>query len=185
MANDPIRQYGFTPVPSSAEKVIDEAVRLHYSPAVVPMAMTPVPDTPLARRIQAYAQTHLPQPTFHHSMRVYHLGLAMKLHFFPNWHFSDETYFLACMLHDIGASPENLRATHLSFEFYGGFLALDVLQRAGHESELSAVSPRAQAESVAEAVIRHQDLCQVGSITAMGQLLQLATIFGRHLAPFP
>ncbi|KAH8424490.1 putative urea hydro-lyase/cyanamide hydratase [Aspergillus melleus] len=177
MSADPLQEYGFTPVPSSAEKLIEQAVRHRGSPPAALVSATPIPDTPLARRIQTYARTHLPQPTFHHSMRVYHLGLAIKSHFFPEWRFSDETYFLACMLHDIGTSAESLGATHLSFEFYGGFLALDVLQRSDDGSETSAVSPKAQAESVAEAIIRHQDLCQVGSITAVGQLIQLATIF--------
>ncbi|KAK1148871.1 hypothetical protein N8T08_008756 [Aspergillus melleus] len=177
MSADPLQEYGLTPVPSSAEKLIEQAVRHRGSPPAALVSATPMPDTSLARRIQTYARMHLPQPTFHHSMRVYHLGLAVKSHFFPEWQFSDETYFLACMLHDIGTSAENLGATHLSFEFYGGFLALDVLQRSDDGSETSAVSPKAQAESVAEAIIRHQDLCQVGSITAVGQLVQLATIF--------
>ena len=97
---------------------------------------------------------------------------------FPSWSFTDETYFLCCLLHDIGSTEENLNKTKLSFEFYGGFLALDVLQdRTG--SSGNAVAPRDQAESVAEAIIRHQDLCEEGKITAVGQLLQLATIFGK------
>lgn len=179
MASDSIREYGLTAVPSSAEEVVANAVQRRGSPPATLVSTTPVADTPLARRIQTYAQAHLPLPTFHHSMRVYHLGRAMKSHFFPDWQFSDETYFLTCMLHDIGASPENLEATHLSFEFYGGFIALDLLQRSEGASEALAVSPKAQAESVAEAIIRHQDLSQVGSITAVGQLIQLATIFGK------
>ena len=60
----------------------------------------------------------------------------------------------------------------MSFEFYGGFLALDLLQKELH-------APKEQAESVAEAIIRHQDLGETGKITALGQLLQLATIFGK------
>lgn len=180
MSSDPVREYGFAAVPSSAEEVIADAVQRRGTPPAALMSTTP--GTPLARRIQAYAQAHLPLPTFHHSLRVYHLGLAMKSHFFPDWQFSDETYFLACMLHDIGASPDNLEATRLSFEFYGGLLALDVLQHPQGASEVSAVSPKAQAESVAEAIIRHQDLSQVGSITAVGQLIQLATIFGSPLS---
>jgi cyanamide hydratase len=99
--------------------------------------------------------------------------MAIKQYRFPDWAFSDETYFLACLLHDIGTTEEKLRATKMSFEFYGGFLALEILQN----SE-SAIAPKEQAESVAEAVIRHQDLCEKGRITALGQLLQLATIFG-------
>jgi cyanamide hydratase len=117
-------------------------------------------------------------------MRVYHYGLAIKRHVFPSWKFTDETYFLTCMLHDIGTTEENLTKTKLSFEFYGGFLALDLLQDRGRLS-VDAVAPREQAESVAEAIIRHQDLCKVGKITAVGQLLQLATIFGMLWSIFP
>ena len=46
-----------------------------------------------------------------------------------------------------------------------------------------------QGEAVAEAIIRHQDLGERGKITTLGQLIQLATIFGesvqnlRKLAP--
>lgn len=81
-----------------------------------------------------------------------------------------ETYYLACLLHDIGTTEENLHATRLSFEFYGGYLALNLLQEFG--------APKDQAESVAEAIIRHQDLGDVGNITTVGQLIQLATLFG-------
>jgi cyanamide hydratase len=81
-----------------------------------------------------------------------------------------ETYYLACLLHDIGTTEENLHSTHLSFEFYGGYLALNLLQEYG--------APKEQAESVAEAIIRHQDLGDVGNITTVGQLIQLATLFG-------
>lgn len=52
----------------------------------------------------------------------------------------------------------------------------------GGEREL-LVAPVEQAESVAEAIIRHQDLCEVGKITAVGQLVQLATIFGICIFP--
>ncbi len=77
---------------------------------------------------------------------------------------------LACLLHDIGLTDENLRATHLSFEFYGGILALDLVGR-------QFGGPQSQAEAVCEAIIRHADLGTVGSITFLGQLLQLATIY--------
>ena len=60
----------------------------------------------------------------------------------------------------------------MSFEYYGGILALDLLSK-----ELNA--PIEQAESVAEAVFRHQDIGKTGTITTIGQLLQLATIFGK------
>lgn len=120
------------------------------------------------------------------------------------------------MLHDIGTTKENLCATRLSFEFFGGMLALRVLQDVddGERVEIgtgtgigasgaganaaavtatdtttatnaNATAPREQAESVAEAIIRHQDLCHVGKITVVGQLLQLATIFGKCCTSSP
>ncbi len=58
----------------------------------------------------------------------------------------------------------------MSFEFYGGLLVLDLLEKEG--------APKQQAESVAEAIIRHQDLGDVGNITTVGALVQLATLFG-------
>jgi cyanamide hydratase len=179
-ALDPIAEYGFTAVPASAKQLL-----LSDSPSKPPWPLSPasipVPNTALSKRVQAYAKAHLPEPTYNHSMRVYYYGQAIRKYRFASatateWSFSDETYFLSCLLHDIGTTEENLRKTRLSFEFYGGFLALDVLQNGGGD----AIAPREQAESVAEAIIRHQDLCDVGKITAVGQLIQLATIFGSY-----
>ncbi|CAG8090464.1 unnamed protein product [Penicillium olsonii] len=168
-------QYGFTPVESSAQRLLSSVKPTPAAP-FIPVSETPIPDTALSQRIDEYARSHLPAPTYNHSRRVYHYGLAIKSHLFPSWSFTDETYFLACVLHDIGTTETNLLGTKMSFEFYGGFLALDVLQKSA-VSDPDAVAPRDQAESVAEAIIRHQDLCQQGKITAVGQLLQLATIF--------
>lgn len=179
---DSIKEFGFTAVPASASTLLTSTPtypKPNTAPIAIPVSETPIPTTPLAQRINTYARTHLPEPTYNHSLRVYHFGQAIKKYrfaSFADWDFSDETYFLACVLHDIGTTDENLSQTRLSFEFYGGFLALDVLQRGGPGSE--SASTREQAESVAEAIIRHQDLCAVGKITAVGQLLQLATIFG-------
>jgi cyanamide hydratase len=64
----------------------------------------------------------------------------------------------------------------MSFEFYGGLIVLDVLAKEG--------APKAQAESVAEAVIRHQDLGDTGTLTMIGALVQLATIFGEFISDF-
>ncbi|KAB8217251.1 hypothetical protein BDV33DRAFT_140936 [Aspergillus novoparasiticus] len=168
-------EYGFTPVISSASALLSAAKPSTPAP-FTSVADTPTPKTALAQRIDLYARGQLPEPTYNHSLRVYHYGLAIKRHVFPSWSFTDETYFLCCLLHDIGSTEENLNKTKLSFEFYGGLLALDVLQD-GTGPFGNAVAPRDQAESVAEAIIRHQDLCEEGKITAVGQLLQLATIF--------
>lgn len=48
-------------------------------------------------------------------------------------------------------------------------LALDLLK--------SHSAPKAQAENVAETIIRHQDLGTTGTLTRIGALIQLATIF--------
>lgn len=85
-----------------------------------------------------------------------------------------ETYFLTCLLHDIGTTKTNLEATRMSFEFHGGLLALNKLQEFG--------ASKSQAESVAEAIIRHQDLGDSGTITSVGQLIQLATVFGKSIS---
>lgn len=57
----------------------------------------------------------------------------------------------------------------MSFEFYGAYLALSTLT--------SFSAPAAQAEGVAEAIIRHQDPVETGTITTIGLLIQLATQF--------
>ncbi|KAJ5082653.1 hypothetical protein N7532_011696 [Penicillium argentinense] len=64
------------------------------------------------------------------------------------------------------------RRTRLSFEFYGGCPALDILQ-----------TGRSNGTTAPREIIRHQDLCAVGKITAVEQSLQLATIFGRWNTP--
>lgn len=191
MSSNPITDYGFTAVPASATQILnDPTTKPSSPPPAFSLSSFPLPDTALAKRIQTYAKTHLPEPTYNHSLRVYYFGQAIRRYRFNAgtgdssttgssvWDFSDETYFLSCLLHDIGTTEDNLNKTRLSFEFYGGFLALDVLQ---HDEDDAAIAPREQAESVAEAIIRHQDLCEIGKITAVGQLIQLATIFGSYL----
>lgn len=86
---------------------------------------------------------------------------------------SPSTLALTCLLHDIGTTHDHLRATQLSFEFYGGILALDLLQNPSEKAKAT----QSQAEAVCEAIIRHQDLGTVGKLTFLGQLIQLATIY--------
>ena len=74
------------------------------------------------------------------------------------------------MLHDIGTTYKNLRATKLSFEYYGGFLAYDLIIKHGGSQSL--------AEGVTEAIIRHQDFIEDGMITTVGQAIQLSTTLG-------
>jgi cyanamide hydratase len=111
-------------------------------------------------------------PQSHKARLLTKLGIAIARSFFPTWLSPTftETYLLACLLHDIGTTDSNITATLMSFEFYGGMIALDVLAKEG--------APKAQAESVAEAVFRHQDLGDEGTLTTVGALIQLGTIFG-------
>lgn len=98
------------------------------------------------------------------------IGAAIVQYHLPQMKPLLETYFLTCLLHDIGTTEINLKGTRMSFEFYGAFRALNFLQENGASKD--------QAESVTEAIIRHADLGETGMITSVGQLIQLATVFG-------
>jgi cyanamide hydratase len=93
--------------------------------------------------------------------------MAIAAQQFPHWQFSTETWLLTCLFHDIGTIDKHTHGTFMSFEFYGAYLALTTL--------LTLHSPASQAESVAEAIIRHQDPVETGYITTIGLLIQLAT----------
>lgn len=91
------------------------------------------------------------------------------------------------MLHDIGTPEATLRSTRLSYEFYAGIHAIDVLQDArltlGHAGGVGgagdaseAVAPGEQAESVVEAILRHQDVQEKGRVSLMTRLIQVGTL---------
>lgn len=187
-------EYGWKSVPRSQEAVFKLRTK-NASAQTQSIDELPVPSSQLAKAVQEYARKELIPETFHHSMRVYHYG--MTLHFlrivrsqdmersdrlylirtgkailrdhFPEWQVSDETYFITCMLHDIGTTSKNISGTYMSFEFYGAKVA--------YEELISLGSPVGQAEGVMEAIIRHQDLGDTGTITELGQIIQLATVF--------
>jgi len=95
-------------------------------------------------------------------------GRAIVAQHFPTWKCSPETLFLAALLHDIGTTPANHTSTHLSFEFAGGYIALDLLK--AHHAEV------AQAESVCETIIRHQDLGDTGMVSTLTAIIHFATV---------
>lgn len=99
------------------------------------------------------------------------LGMAISKQQFPEQDvaLNPVTWALTCLLHDLGTAEENLTSTRMSFDIYGGIKALYVLKDFGASKD--------QAEAAAEAIIRHQDLGVNGTITFMGQLIQLATIY--------
>jgi cyanamide hydratase len=57
----------------------------------------------------------------------------------------------------------------MSFDIYGGIKALEIVKDFGGTTD--------QAEAVAEAIIRHEDMGVDGRITYIGQLIQLATTY--------
>jgi cyanamide hydratase len=71
--SNPIEQYGFTAVPRSLDKLIAGRSTGATSKAVTVDGIE-LPNTPLAKSIQAYAKEHLPRQTYNHSMRVYYYG---------------------------------------------------------------------------------------------------------------
>ncbi|KAH9901710.1 cyanamide hydratase [Xylariomycetidae sp. FL2044] len=172
-----ISAHGWTAVPVDPNAILEGKPYIHR-PSPRTVKDMPFPDDdPLVAKVQEYAKKHLDEQTYNHSMRVYYWGYSMVEDQFPSYQgkLSMSTWALACLLHDIGTTDDNLRATLMSFEFYGGLLARDLVTEYG--------APKVQAEAVAEAIIRHQDLGDEGTITFLGQLLQLATVYdnmGNH-----
>jgi cyanamide hydratase family protein with HD domain len=64
----------------------------------------------------------------------------------------------------------------MSFEYYGSFKAMKFLLDSGASKD--------QAEAVSEAIIRHADLGETGTLTTLGMLIQLSTVFGKSSASF-
>ncbi|KAF2188205.1 putative cyanamide hydratase [Zopfia rhizophila CBS 207.26] len=165
--NQELRAHGWTAVPRAQSKVLSHVDK--NNPAKISIKDISLPDSDVVKKTYEYAKSKLPEQTFNHSMRVYYYGAAIVKYHLPQMESLLDTYFLTCLLHDIGTTHANLNATHMSFEFFGGFLALNLLQKNG--------ASKSQAESVTEAIIRHQDLGESGTISSVGQLIQLATVF--------
>jgi len=164
--------HGWTPVPRDAKVLLSGKSFIHPPKSLLVENIRFPSDDALVVRVQEYAREKLRPQTYNHSMRVYYFATAILQQQFPAHAetLSLSTLAIAALLHDVGTTHHNLRATQLSFEFYGGILALDLVGR-----QLGA--PQSQAEAVAETIMRHQDLGETGQITLLGQLMQLATIY--------
>lgn len=167
--------YGWTAVPRDRSNVPNEA---NAKTSASPVDFASIwPNTQVVQKAQASVKKALPQETYNHSLRVYCFGHSIVSQHFPEWIAAEardgffETWALTCLYHDLATTPEHRQETHMSFEWHGGFMALQELQSFG--------APRAQAESVCEAIIRHQDPGETGTISRMGQLVQMSTEFGR------
>lgn len=141
------------------------------------------PDTPLAKSIHDYAKQQLNAETYRHSMRVYYIGMAVLRTYFANtWGKSlaaDPTpWFLSTMLHDIGTTDANIASTHLSFEYFGGMLARELILKTAAKHDLDAAYAQGVADSACETIIRHQDVGKRGFVSANTLLIHIGTLFG-------
>jgi cyanamide hydratase len=172
MANSPVTFYGFTAVPRDPDVLFkDHLTASGPNPKqdFFTAADFPLPDSELVKQVRKFAKTELNVQTYNHSHRVYVFGTAIVRTHFPKWEYDNETYFLACLLHDIGTADRFLATTKMSFEFKGAIVARDLI--------LAQRGPEDQADGVCEAIVRHQDIfVKGGNITMIGQILQLATI---------
>ncbi|THV03503.1 cyanamide hydratase [Dendrothele bispora CBS 962.96] len=170
LSQDPnVKFYGFTPVVRDPEILFRDHPTA--SPKQDPFVVNdfPLPDSPLVQSVKAFVQKELDEQTFNHSNRVYIYGVALTKTHFPSWSYDLETYYLACLLHDIGTAQKYLATTKMSFEFKGAIVARDLILSEGGVED--------QADSVCDAIVRHQDIfVKGGNITMIGQILQLATI---------
>jgi len=169
--------YGFTALPADQSQAKPSSA----GPIPVDAESVQLPNTPLAKRVIKYVKSKLDADTYRHSLRVYTYGCAIARQCFPEYELIpgselEETWFLTAMLHDIGTSSEYLTNTRLSFEFWGAFHALQLLQDPAVTGGGEGTAPVEQAESVAEAIIRHQDIQDKGMITLITRLIHLGTL---------
>ncbi|GJJ67692.1 cyanamide hydratase [Entomortierella parvispora] len=173
---DNISKYGLKALPADQEKCKPE---ISTPPKPVSIKALQPPKSALAKRIRAYCESQLPAETYRHSLRVYSYGCAIARECYPSFELTagsalDETWFCTAMLHDIGTTPENISKTRLSYEFWAGYHALELLQ--DEKAQGGGVAERDQAESVAEAIIRHQDVQPKGQISLLTRLIHWGTL---------
>lgn len=160
-------QNGWTAVPVDPAKILHGKEYVH-APEPLDISDIPWPKSDVVDKIHQICKDKLPEKVYNHSMRVYYYCYAITTQQFRTT-ISLDTLALASLLHDIGATPANMHSTRMSFDLYGGILALNMINELGGDKD--------QAEAVSETVIRHQDLGTEGNITLLGQVIQLATLY--------
>lgn len=165
-------QYGWIAVPRDLAKFTTNTSASNTRPAQA--SSIQIPTTKLASAAFESAKKLLPEPTVNHSLRVFLYGSIIMQQHFPellaSWPDFPETFYITCILHDVGTAPTLHTATKMSFEFRGGIFVWDLLKELKAEEGL--------VEGVTEAIIRHQDLGTTGEISALGAIVQVATLFG-------
>lgn len=165
-------KYGWTAVPRDIAKFTANTSASNTKP--VQASSIQIPRTKLAGAALESATKLLPKPTVNHSLRVFLYGSIIMQQHFPDllvsWPDFSETFYITCLLHDIGTASTLLTTTKMSFEFRGGIYVWDLLKELKAEGDL--------VEGVTEAIIRHQDIGTTGEISALGAIVQVATLFG-------
>lgn len=154
-------KYGFEKI----ERDISKAIKTRNGPTP---QKPELPDSDLDQQLLAYASKELPQPVLYHSLRVFLYSVAAIKDYFPHWELDHTVLFATCLLHDIGTTDKNMKATKMSFEFYGGYVSREYIYELTKDQDFS--------EAVFEAIIRHQDIGDTGFITTLGMILQLSTL---------
>lgn len=155
-------EYGFVKVPRDINKAIPDIKTPSHQP------VADLPESGFTKYLLEYATQELPEQVLNHSLRVYLYSIAIIIDHFPDWDLGNELLLTTCLLHDIGTTTKNMDATKMSFEFYGGLLARDLI--------IKKLGNLRYAEAACEAIIRHQDIGVTGYITSLGLILQIATI---------
>ncbi|BGP20721.1 hypothetical protein JCM10213_001035 [Rhodosporidiobolus nylandii] len=133
-----------------------------------------IPDSEVCRRSADFVKVKLGEQLSMHSMRAFSFGAAIATTQFPEWEYSPEALYLACLFHDLGATEAEMKSTKTSFEFHSAVLVCEYLTTLvlanGKKVERDLV------DSVCEAIWRHTDFIS-SQITVTGQLLQLGTLY--------
>lgn len=159
--------HGWPAVPRSPSTTLAKHPAPHPPRAHTPEEIG-YPDTELVRRTLEIVEKELDAKTIRHCWRVYFFAVAVLRERFPDWRIDLETLLLTCLWHDIGTSPANLRGTLMSFDLWGGIVA--------HNHLADLRTPQSQREAVTEAILRHQDPGETGTITSLGFVIQIATL---------
>ncbi|EIN05260.1 cyanamide hydratase [Punctularia strigosozonata HHB-11173 SS5] len=173
---------GFTPVPRDPSQL--PYAKLNPPAASISLADVPLPTSKLIEEAKTFLEPELGEKIWNHSHRAFLIGSAVaKLQFATDGTLANaydaESFYLACLFHDIGCTPANIKKTELSFEFWGGLTTRQWLLDHGASSDL--------ADSASEAIFRHTDFNN-GKISFNGQLIQIGTLFDNvhehaHLLP--
>lgn len=174
---DTAKMYGLTALPADQSQQKPTTT----NPGPMDISSLQPPSSALATRVAKYAESKLDADTYRHSLRVYSYGCAIARQCFPQFDLApgsvlEETWFLTAMLHDIGTCGEFQTSTRLSYEFFAGIHTFSLLQDPAVTGGGEGVAPREQAESVAEAILRHQDVQDKGKITLVTRLIHWGTL---------